>query len=246
MPQSTTSLLNRLLARGKFRHVQVLLRLAELGSVQRTADAIGLTQSSVTQTLAYLEELLGTPLFHRHSRGVRPTAACTDLLPVARQLLIGLTAAADAVAARGRQGGGIVRLLGSASATHALLIRSLPHFHQRHPGIEVQLREAEGDDQLVAVARGEVDLVACRQPAVLPQGWEFHALVDDCLAVVCAADHPLRSRRRLDWAALGHETWLIAPAGSLARERYDELVARLPKPPTISPWSRASSIPWCR
>ena len=36
-------LLSRLLARGKFRHLQVLLRLAELGSVQRTADAIGVT-----------------------------------------------------------------------------------------------------------------------------------------------------------------------------------------------------------
>ena len=51
MPESATVLLNRLLARGKFRHVQALLRLAELGSVQRAADAIGVTQSSVTQTL---------------------------------------------------------------------------------------------------------------------------------------------------------------------------------------------------
>ena len=68
-----TVLLNRLLARGKFRHIQVLLRLAELGSVQRTADAIGLTQSSVTQTLAYLESLLEVRLFERHARGVTPT-----------------------------------------------------------------------------------------------------------------------------------------------------------------------------
>jgi len=235
MPQNTTSVLNRLLARGKFRHVQVLLKLAELGSVQRTADAVGLTQSSVTQTLAYLEELLGMPLFQRHSRGVRPTAACAELVPVARQLLVGLTEAADAVAARGRRGGGVVRLLASASATNGMLIRSLPLFHQRHPHIEVHLREAEGDDQLVAVARAQVDLVACRRPAVLPQGWEFHALVDDCLAVICAADHPLRTRRRLDWSALGRETWLIAPAGSLARERYDELVARLPRAPKTHP-----------
>jgi len=49
--------------RGKFRHIQVLLKLAELGSIQRTAESIGITQSAVTQTLAYLEEMLETPLF---------------------------------------------------------------------------------------------------------------------------------------------------------------------------------------
>lgn len=90
MPNNATAFLNRLLARGKFRHVQVILVLAELGSVQRTADAIGMTQSSVSQTLAYLEQLLEVRLFERHARGVRPTLACADLLPVARQLMMGV------------------------------------------------------------------------------------------------------------------------------------------------------------
>ena len=72
MADTATQLLNRLLARGKFRHVQVLLMIAELGSVQRTADRIGMTQSSVTKTLASLESLLDTQLFLRHARGVLP------------------------------------------------------------------------------------------------------------------------------------------------------------------------------
>ena len=60
MHPSATVLLNRLLIRGKFRHIQVLLKLAELGSIQRTAESLGITQSAVTQTLAYLEEMLET------------------------------------------------------------------------------------------------------------------------------------------------------------------------------------------
>jgi DNA-binding transcriptional LysR family regulator len=230
MPENATVLLNRLLARGKFRHVQVLLKLAELGSVQRAADAIGVTQSSVTQTLAYLEDLLGTPLFQRHARGVRPTAAGAELVPVARRLLAGLADAADSIAARHRRGGGVVRLLASAAATNGLLIGALPAFHARHPAIEVHLREAEGEDQLLAIARGEVDLVACRRPTVVPQEWEFHALAEDRFVVVCAADHPLRAKRRLDWPALAECTWLAAPAGTAARERFDEISSRLAQP----------------
>lgn len=229
MIDSATVLLNRLLARGKFRHVQVLLKLAELGSVQRAADAIGVTQSSVTQTLAYLEELLGAPLFQRHARGVRLTAAGAELVPVARQLLGGLAQAADGIAAR-RRGGGSVRLLASATATNGLLVGVLPAFHEKHPAIEVHLREAEGGDQLLAIARGEADLVACRRPAVVPQGWEFHALIEDRFAVVCAADHPLRAKRRLDWDTLGAWPWLTAPSGTAARERFDAISARLHQP----------------
>jgi DNA-binding transcriptional LysR family regulator len=229
MPENATVLLNRLLARGKFRHVQVLLKLAELGSVQRAADAIGVTQSSATQTLAYLEELLGTPLFQRHARGVRPTAAGAELVPVARRLLAGLADAADGIAARRGSSGGIVRLLASAAATNGLLIGALPAFHAQHPAVVVHLREAEGEDQLLAIARGEVDLVACRRPTVVPQEWEFHALAEDRLVVVCAADHPLRAKRRLDWHALAECIWLPAPAGTAARERFDEISGRLPQ-----------------
>ena len=235
MQHSASALLNRLLARGKFRHVQVLLQLAELGSLQRTADAIGTTQSSVTQTLAYLEDLLEVRLFERHARGVRPTPACTDLLPVARRLMLGVANSADVITARQNQGEGVVRVLGSASAIHGLLLDALPAFADRHPAIQVQLEEAEGEDQLLAVARGEVDLVVCRRPAVVPEGWAFHALRDDRFIVVGRAGHPLSRRRALKWADLATATWILLPAGVAARGRFDALSANFSQPPRSFP-----------
>lgn len=235
MQHTASALQNRLLARGKFRHVQVLLKLAELGSVQRTADAIGMTQSSVTQTLAYLEGLLDTPLFERHARGVRPTPACTDLLPLARQLMEGLAQSADVVAARHRRGTGLVRLIGSAAATNGLLVEALPAFSDRYPQIQVLLHEAEGEDQLLAITRGEVDLVACRHPAVAPEGWEFYPLREDRFAVVCRPAHPLARRRRLQWATLAGHPWLLLPAGLAARTQFDEIAMRFAEPPPTYP-----------
>ena len=118
---SASTLLNRLMARGKFRHIQILLQLAELGSLRRTADAIGVTQSSITQTLAHLESLLGLPLFHRHAKGVQPTDACRDLLPLARQVLLGVSESAEAIAARLNQGSGRIRMLASVAAIKGML-----------------------------------------------------------------------------------------------------------------------------
>ena len=233
---TATALLNRLLARGKFRHLQVLLRLAELGSVQRTAEAIGLTQSTVTQTLAYLESLLEVKLFERHARGVRPTPAARDLLPIARQLMLGISEGADAVLAQRARGDGVVRLIGSATATHGLLATVLPQFIQLHTGIQVHLREAEGEDQLLAMVRGEVDLVVSRRPAVVPEGWVFSAVLEDRFAIVCRAEHPLAHMRPVQWAQLADATWLLLPAGLGARARFDALwAAHLERDPKVYP-----------
>lgn len=238
---TASALLNRLLARGKFRHIQLLVKLAELGSVQRTADTIGMTQSSVTQALAYLEQLLETELFERHARGVRPTPACNDLLPVARNMLLRLTQSAELVAARSLHSQGSVRLMASAAALNGMLLRTLPEFADRYPAIQTQLIEAEGDDQLLAMSRGEVDLVACRKRAVIPEGWQFRSLIPDRFAILCASDHPLAGTPNVSVAMLAQQTWLLAPAGSLARIRFDELASQFQLPPLIYPLVSRSS-----
>lgn len=235
MPVTSAVLLNRLLARGKFRHAQVLLQLAELGSVQRAADAMGMTQSSVTQSLAYLEQLLETPLFHRHARGVRPNDVCLDLLPVVRQIVSGLGAGAEAVAARQQQGQGTVRLVASGAGLNGLLLPVLAAFADQHPHISVQLREQERDELMLLVASGEVDLAVCRRRNVIPQGWRFDTVLEDHLVVVCGADHPMAGRKLRSWSALSRATWLLPPVDSLARASFDEVAVGFDAPPATYP-----------
>ncbi|KRD27498.1 hypothetical protein ASE39_04295 [Acidovorax sp. Root267] len=222
-----------------------MLKLAELGSLQRTAQAIGMTQSSVTQTLAYLEQLLETRLFERHARGVRPTSACEDLLPVAKQLLFGIEQGAEVVAARQHRGRGTVRVVASVGAMNGLLVDSLPRFGELHPKITIHLVEGEGDDQLLSISRGEVDLVVCRRPQVIPEGWRFEHLRDDRFAVLGWINHPLAARKALRWQALADETWLITPTGSAARARFDELTAEFPHSANIYPVvTRSPAMLW--
>jgi DNA-binding transcriptional LysR family regulator len=223
MNLSSTVLLNRMLARGKFRHVQVLMELAELGSVQRAANAMGMTQSSVTQSLAYIEQLLGVPLFQRHARGVRPTLICQDLLPVLRQIMGGLGAGAETIAAHQSEGQGLVRLLASAAAINGVLLPALVRFHDEHPRVQLQMQEAEREDLLLRVSSGQADLAVCRRPAVVPSHWRFEPLLEDHFVVVCGVTHPLAGSTSIDWNRLAAATWLLPPVGSMARDCFDEL-----------------------
>ena len=102
MDSRATVLRNRLVARARLRHLQVLVRIAELGSVQRAADAIDMSQPAVSHVLADLESLLGCALFHRQARGMRPTAVGATLLPLARRVLATVDDSAELVGAATR------------------------------------------------------------------------------------------------------------------------------------------------
>lgn len=223
MVASASVLLNRLLARVRLRHVQVLVKVAELGSVQGAAKAIGMTQPAITHILSDMENLLAVELFQRHSRGMRPTTVCLDLLPRMRRMLDSLGEGAELVAARSGREDAFVRVVATGAAIGALFVPGLPSFSEAHPQVRIQVSEVDADLLASVVARGDIDLVGCRQPAVVPQGWRFAAVREDHFVVVCGPAHPLAKRQRLTLTSLKGETWLLAPVTSAARRAFDAL-----------------------
>jgi DNA-binding transcriptional LysR family regulator len=165
--------------------------------------------------------------------GCGPRAACADVLPLARQMLLGLGAAAEAVAQRRGLGEGVVRVVATTASVNGLLVRALPAFNDHDPSVQVHLKEDEIDDGLLAIARGQADMVCARRVDVAPEGWQFHALVPDRFVVVCAPDHPLARKRRVGWDQLAAHAWLPAPTGSIARAEFDARAAQFPAPPPL-------------
>src|SRR5438445_11922769 len=66
--------------------LRVFEAVARLGGMNRAAAELNTVQSNVTARIRLLEEALGTPLFHRHSRGVTLTVAGHRLLPYAERV----------------------------------------------------------------------------------------------------------------------------------------------------------------
>lgn len=224
MPLPSSVVLNRFLAKVRMRHLQALVRLAELGNVNRAAQAMGMTQPAVTLLLADLERLIESPLFVRHARGVTPTPLTNELLPLVRQMLGRLEEGAAVVAGRLEHGAGTVRLATTAAGANGLLAQVLPGFTAAHPQVQVLVSEVDILAVSSSIDTGSADLVVCRQPGVVPQGWRFEPCQNDHFVVACGLRHPLARRKRLALADLGTATWLPNALGSAARERYEQLL----------------------
>ena len=83
------------------RHLRALVSVVSLRSLNRAAEAAGLSQPALTQGMAKLERQLGVLLFDRHSGGVEPTLAGEALAERVERAFVHLAAA---VRRQGRAG----------------------------------------------------------------------------------------------------------------------------------------------
>jgi len=71
----------------ELRHLRVFVTVVELGAHTRAARSLGISQSTVSETLSALERALGTALFRKTGKGSMMTPSGETLLPYARRML---------------------------------------------------------------------------------------------------------------------------------------------------------------
>jgi len=222
MIPSADTILSRFVVRAKFRHMQVLIKLIELGSMRRAAEAVNMTQPAISQLVSELEKLLGADLFFRHAKGVAPTDVAKDLLPVAHRVLLALQDGSESIASRLKSQSGVVRVAASPAAIGGLLLETLGPFSQAQPDIQVHVIENSGVGHIDMVLADQADIVCTRKPQIIPEGWEFLPCLEDKLVVVCGSKHPLATQSTVTPNDLGQFKWLMNRVGSVARQKFED------------------------
>jgi molybdate transport repressor ModE-like protein len=172
------------------RHVRAFAAVVDHGTFSAAARELGYTQSAVSQQIAALERIVGTPVLHRPPGGRRPlqlTDAGRVVLTHARPLLARVRAAEADVAALAGGEAGEVSVRTFQSFGGRLLPGVLAAFRARCPGVEVRIEEAlSGDALFGAVESGEVDVSFAGYP--LPEGpFGVRELLDDPYVLVARA-----------------------------------------------------------
>jgi DNA-binding transcriptional LysR family regulator len=131
--------------------LKVLLALSRGASVAAAARAMGVDQSTVSRRLAALEEAVGCPLLIRGGREFSWTAEGRTMVGAAEAAEAALQAATRTSRL---DAAGVVRV-STTPGIAAFLLRVLPDFQRKRPGLELDL---SGSMEHMDLAKGEADI----------------------------------------------------------------------------------------
>jgi DNA-binding transcriptional LysR family regulator len=118
-------------------HLEIFVKVVQLGSFTAAAEALKAPKSSVSRAVSALEDALGVRLLQRTTRSLSLTDAGRTYFERVQGALGALTDATSEVMDAGGAPRGLVRL--TAPADMAILAVKLGSFLARYPGIKLQL-----------------------------------------------------------------------------------------------------------
>ena len=187
--------------------------IADCGSLTRAAERIHLAPSSASHRLTQFEAALGTPLFVRHARGLRPTAAGESLLRHARQVFAQLEQMHADLAPYASGLNSQVTVFANTNAINCFLPEDLGDFLREHPRIRVSLEEQPSPAIIQSVAAGQVEIGVVAADSSL-SGLETQAYRHDRLVLIVPDYHPLATRETLDFSEALDQPFVCLHAGS--------------------------------
>src|SRR5918999_5114969 len=125
----------------EIRHLRYFVAVAEERHFTRAAAKLRTAQPALSQQIRRLERELGTPLFHRTNRSVELTHSGHVFLHHARQVIEAANRAKRAARQAGRGDLGRLTIGLLAQPTVDLLPDLLAAYRDRHPDVDVELRE---------------------------------------------------------------------------------------------------------
>jgi DNA-binding transcriptional LysR family regulator len=193
------------------RLLRYFVAVVEERHVGRAAVRLHMTQPPLSRAVKQLEAELGVLLLHRSATGVAPTAAGTALYDEARTLL----AQADQLSVRVAAAAGATTVtIGTlADSAEQAGTRLAAAFRERHPGVDVRIREADLTDPTAGLRVGLVDVALTRAPFE-DAGINTLVLRSDPVGVVVRTDDPLAGRDTVRLSDLAGRRWFQMPDGT--------------------------------
>src|ERR1700741_4678502 len=188
------------------------VRVADLHSFTRAADALGLSRAVVSTHVAELEKHLRCQLFHRTTRRVGLTADGTEYLARCQRILAELEAADETVRGTRLSPQGRLRVDVPVMFGRALLLPALPKFTARYPQLQLEIQL---NDRVVDMIAEEIDLVvrvgAVREPHLIARRGVTPRLIP------CASPESLREHGAPAQLEELHRHKLVGSLGSANR-----------------------------
>ena len=195
----------------EFSQLEAFLEAANRGSFRRAADALYLSQPSVSARVQTLESEVGVALFHRTARGVRLTDMGRTFLPFAQRSLETLRRGREVLESVRQTSAGILNMATARVIGTYVLPETLQKFQQLYPDANLHIKVGGSSDVLQMVVDEEVQLGLARFMQH-PDVDALH-LYDEEAVLVVHPGHPFTKTRVAAMSQVAQEPLIVYDPG---------------------------------
>ena len=203
-----------------FLRIRYFIAVAEELHFGRAAKRLAVTQPSLSRQITLLEKEIGVQLLVRDTRRVALTNAGREYLDHARDVLRGVSNAAESARRAERGESGRLSVAFYYIAGLGILPPVLREFRQRYPNVLLELRELPSKTQIAEVLKGTIDIGIVHEPSTV-KAVSVETIQREALVAVLPSTHPLAGRSTLQLVDLHAESFIMVPRseGSALHER---------------------------
>jgi DNA-binding transcriptional LysR family regulator len=173
----------------ELRHLRVFAAVVEAGTHTRAARALGISPSTVSETLSALERTLGVVLFRKAPKGMALTTAGAILLAYARRMAVLTSELAGALADASTDAKATLVVSAVESVGAYVLPSRLAALRARWPALRVEVLTGSCVEIRKRVAAGESDVGLVLEAETRPGAGA--TLAKARLLILGAPTHPL-------------------------------------------------------
>ncbi|GAA6208350.1 LysR family transcriptional regulator [Cognatishimia sp. WU-CL00825] len=212
-----------------FGDLQAFLVVKETGSFHLAAAQLNLSQSAITRRIQKLEDALGTLLFERSTRQVRPTLAAKRLQGRAEAILADAwettQSMRDDSVAFAHQRNAVVTVALVPTTLTRIFLPALSRFQSDGAQARVQLLDGSANEVAEAVSEGLADFGICPTPPSEPSVL-FDPLFQERISLALPVGHALRHEKNVCLAHLHSEPLILPAKGTGNRLLIDDAMAK--------------------
>ncbi|TCV85161.1 LysR family transcriptional regulator [Sulfurirhabdus autotrophica] len=210
------------------RQLQTFEAVARLKSFSRAAEEMHVTQPTVSKQIRLLHEQVGLLLLDQLGKKIFLTEAGQELYLTCSNWLDTWNRFEQTISnIKGLKQGRLK--IAAVTTTKYFMPRVLGPFCAQYPGIDIAMEVVNRDRLLERLARNQDDLYIMGLP---PDDLdvESEAFMENPLVVIAPVSHPLAQRKRIPFAELANETFLMREQGSGTRIAMEKLFQKRKTP----------------
>lgn len=206
------------------RHMEVLVRIADTGSIHKAAQQLGISQPAVSTVLADMERSVGAKLFERASSGSSLTEKGRALVAQARFLVRSM----ERMDMAAQSHAAVVRF-GCIPRSMRTLMPYIVNHMPPHPQVamaayQLQVVEDASTALLASIRRAGLDFAVARHVGgadAIGEHLLAERLYDERPLIVASVQHPLARRRQVALDSLLGQRWALPAAETTSRAVLD-------------------------